>query len=245
MWASPTMGSSLEKARSLYKSGAYDAAITLARDIETAEALTLAAETMSTKVMLGFVDNQNKSAIQAREWAEQAVKLTPQSQEAHIQYALAFGFETRTSSPFRAWRKKLPEKTYAVIDDIRTAYPEDPRGDALLGAWHLGIIRKAGHKNGKKWYNASEDAGIEFYETAMQAAPNDIVLAGNYVLIILALDAEKHQERANDILATVSELTPQNAVEIEIKNRLSNLQDKFSDPQDLEETVRLLLDGDY
>lgn len=82
MWASPAMGSSLEKARSLYKSGAYDAAITLARDIETAEALTLAAETMSTKVMLGFVDNHNKSAIQARKWAEQAVKLTPQSQEA-------------------------------------------------------------------------------------------------------------------------------------------------------------------
>ena len=131
--------SALDDARTLLEDRKFDQAIELARADGSPEGLVLAAETLSTKVMLGYKDDANDRAKQARKWAETAQDKLPRSQEAMVQYALAYGIEARTSSTFRAWRKKLPQKTLAVIDAFRAAYPDEPRGDALLGGWHLGI----------------------------------------------------------------------------------------------------------
>ena len=233
---------SIDEARQLLNDGLYDEAISMAQQMETAESLTLAAETLSAKVMLGYVDDLNDSARQARRWAQEAVMLAPQSREAQVQYALAYGFETRTSSPFRAWRKKLPEKTLAAIMHVRTHYPEDPRGDALLGAWHLGIVRKAGSKNGRKWYNASEVEGIDWYESALISNPDDIVVAGNFAITILGLNREKYASRARDIITDMQLITPKNAVELEVKNRMVGLLDKFDDEAALDMAIAELLD---
>ncbi len=238
-WASDA---ALRDARSHLNQGDYDQAITLGTEMETAEGLILAAESLSAKVMLGYVDSPKNGAKKARKWAQAAIEQDPQSQEARVQYALAYGFETRASSPFRAWRKNLPEKTLSAIEYVRTIYPDDPRGDALLGAWHLGIVRKAGDKNAQKWFDASEAAGMAHYDLALKAAPDDIVIAANYALVLLSIDQDRHMERAADMIRHIKLQTPKNAMETEVQTRMNTLLD-YEDPADLTLRVEKLLDG--
>lgn len=243
MWASSAFANSVSDARALFISGEYDAAIEMATESGTPEGLVLAAETLSAKVMLSYVDDPNESAQQARHWAEDAVEALPNSREARVQYALAYGFETRTSSPFRAWRKGLPGKTLEAIEQVISAYPDDARGPALLGAWHLGIVRKAGEKNGLKWYDATEEAGVAAYEAALKMAPNDVVIGSNYAVTIIALDAEKYFERAEEVLKTVVDAKAANAVEREVQKRMKVLLGLSDDKDALSAAVAKLVDG--
>lgn len=243
MFAHVAFASSIEDARAKLITGEYDAAIDMALALDTPDGLMLAAETLSAKVMLGYVDDANDEAKKARKWAEDALEAMPTSQEAHIQFALAYGFETRTSSPFRAWRKKLPKKTLRAIEDCRTKYPDDPRGDALLGAWHLGIVRKAGAKNGKNWFGASEAEGIKWYESAHKAAPNDIVIASNYAVTLLGLDAEKYVTRSSEIMAAIADMPSKTAVDEDIKKRIAKLNATTGDMDALNAAVTEMLDG--
>ena len=234
---------SLAEARDLFTAGEYNAAIDMARAENTPDGLVLAAETLSAKVMLGFVEDHNRSAKQAKKWAERAVKADPNSHEARVQFALAFGFETRTSSPFRAWRKKLPKKTLAAIDMVRTSFPEDPRGDALLGAWHLGIVRKAGAKRGRNMFGADEALGVGGYEKAVAAAPDDIVIGSNYAVTILALDTEKYFTRGTEVLRHIVSVPAKNAVETEIQRRMRVLLLFSEDKETLSKAVTDLIDA--
>lgn len=242
LWAPLALAGSLPEARTLLESGQYDAAINMALGEETPEGLVLAAETLSAKVMLGYVEDHNKSAKKARKWAEEAAELLPESQEAQVQYALAYGFETRTSSPFRAWRKKLPKKTMTIIQALQARYPEDPRGDALFGAWHLGIVRKAGEKRGRNMFGASEVAGIEGYEKAIAAAPDDVVISSNYAVTILALNTEKYFDRGIEVLTYIVGLPAKNAVEAEIQKRMRALLSFAEDKETLNTAVTALID---
>lgn len=232
LWGQLAFAGSLPEARNLLNTGQYDAAIEMALELESPEGLVLAAETLSAKVMLGYVDDHNDSAKQARKWAKDAAEALPNSQEAQVQFAVAYGFEARTSSPFRAWRKKLPKKTLAVIDRLRRHYPDDPRGDALLGAWHLGIVRKAGAERGKRMFGADEAAGIAGYEKALAGAPNDIVIGSNYAVTILALDTEKYFDRGTGVLKHVVLTESKNAVETDIQKRMEALL-KLSNDRDV------------
>ncbi|MGJ8562942.1 MAG: hypothetical protein ACSHXY_05265 [Alphaproteobacteria bacterium] len=233
----------LDEARGLLEDGKFDAAIEIALAESTPEGLVLAAESLSTKVMLGYAERPNKSAKQARKWAEDAVEALPNSQEAQVQLALAYGFETRTSSPFRAWRKNLPKKTLEAIETVRANYPDDPRGEALLGAWHLGVVRKAGAKTGLKMFGATEDAGIKAYEIALSESPLDIVIASNYAVTLLGLDAEKYLPRASEIMAFIAAIPSRNAVEADIKNRILKIAGLTHDKEALRLAVEDMLDG--
>lgn len=242
LWGQMAFAGSLPEARELLTAGKYDAAIEMALAEETPEGLVLAAETLSAKVMLGYVDDHHKSAKRARKWAEDAAEALPNSQEAQVQFALAYGFETRTSSPFRAWRKKLPKKTRAAIERIRETYPDDPRGDALLGAWHLGIVRKAGVKRGESMFGANEAEGITAYEKAITAAPEDIVIASNYAVTILAMDTEQYFDRGTNVLKHITSIDPKNAVEAEIQTRMRALLSLVDDKDVFAQTVLALVD---
>lgn len=239
----PVFAGQVDDARDLYLNGEYDAAIDMAMATDTPEGLLVAAETLSAKIMLQQAENPHKSAKKARKWAEEALEALPGSQEALVQYALAYGFETNTSKPFAAWRKKKPQKTLAAVQAIRTQYPDDPRGDALLGAWHLGVIRKTGQKNGEKWFGASEADGIAYYEAALAAAPGDIVMTSNFAMALLAVDVERHFARSIEMLETLSAATANTAAEKEIVTKMAAATTLKGDKTALVNMANAILDN--
>lgn len=173
--------------RLMIGAGHFEAAAAQAETLKTADAYALAAEALLSEVMLGQAKKNKKQAKRARKLAEAALDRDPMHQNGRLQYAIADGFVTRETGDVSAWMKKLPQKTYQVVQDYRRDFPTDPRGDALLGAWHLAIARKAGDDNARKWFDASVEDGMALYEAALVKAPDDPVIGVNYAFALMAL----------------------------------------------------------
>ena len=174
--------------------GQFQDAYSLAEKSETAEGLALAAESLLTEILLGEAMKNKKQAKTARKLAQAALDLDPMHQNARLQFAVADGFITRETGDVSAWMKKLPQKTYGIIQSYRTDFPDDVRGDALLGAWHLAIVRKAGEKNANKWFEASIKDGQYLFEKALEKSPDDIIIGINYAFALIVLDEEEFSD---------------------------------------------------
>jgi len=241
----PAQDNSPADFRAPFLAGAFDKVIADNESAETAEELSLAAESISAKILLGHYEKPRKKAKRARKLAAKALKLDPDSHEAHVQFALAYGFETQSSSPFRVWSKGLIPKTKRAIEKVRTRFPEDVRGDALLGAWNLGIVRKAGDKRAKNMFDATEADGIKYYEAALKRAPDDIIILSNYTAVLLAIDAERHEDRTMALLKRVMKAPKPDAVTKGVYARMLPMMDHMGDPKGLADIANALLgDGD-
>lgn len=224
--------------------GEYDTAMDMAKALDTADGLSLAAETISAKVMLGLEEKPRKAATRARKLAQDALELDPESEYAHIQYALARGFEAQNSSPFRAFRKNLIGKSRRAIEAVREKYPDEPRGDGLMGAWHLGIVRKAGPGRAEDMFNATMEDGIRFYDMAIERSPNDMIILANYAATLMAIDSETYKDKSLAMLKRVSDIPATNVVEDAVKQRMAEFLEHKDDPAALEKLGEAWL-GDH
>ncbi|MEP1231697.1 MAG: hypothetical protein ABJG88_13575 [Litorimonas sp.] len=238
IWAAP-----IDDIQALVDAGQYEQARHLATQMDTAEGYILAAESLSAQIMLGEVDKLNKHSKQARELAQMALHLDPDSYDAKLQYALADGFVTRTSGNLTAWRKNLPMKTYSSIQDLRQDYPNDARVIALEAAWHLGVVRKAGEKSGQKWFGASSLQGRELYNQAIELAPQNIIIRSNYVIGLLAL---KHEPDMADIKSNIEDvllMTPNNYMETKVQQRMQEIYTNLNNKALCKKHAEDFLDG--
>jgi len=185
------------------QSGSYDMASEGGVALGTSEGYALAAEALARQVMLGDVKKLKKTSKAARELAKKALELDPNNQEAQLQHAITDGFVARLSGDVSAWMKKLPQKSLSLIQSYRETYPNDARGDALLGAWHLGVARKAGDKNAMKWFKASVEDGQTYYEMALEKHSDDPIILVNYALALMALGESDYSDwtRSKDLLS--------------------------------------------
>ena len=224
--------------------GEYDNARSLAESLDTAEGYALAAESLSAQILLGEVSKLNKQSKQARELSERALALDPALYNAQLQYALSDGFVTRTSGDITAWRKKLPSKTLAIIKDFRAAYPDDPRGLALEGAWHLGVIRKTGEKNGGKWFGASLAEGERLYAEARKLAPNDVLIETNYALSLLVLGRDAYAPQVRPLLEAVAAMPAPDDLYRKVQMKAAKILAASEDLKTMEKMAERFLDGE-
>jgi len=176
------------------QSGQYKQAVELGEKLNTADSLSLASEALARKVMLGGSSASKTTAQEGRELAERALEINPNNQNGRLQFIITDGFVARFTGTVSAWFSKLPQKSLAYIQAYRKDYPDDPKGDALMGAWHFEIIRRAGAENAKKWFGARADYGIGFFEKALNQAPDDPIICLNYAFALIALVEEDSPE---------------------------------------------------
>lgn len=226
--------------------GDYASAFVEAEDLETADGYALAAEILLTEIMLGQAEKNKKQAKRARKLAKAGLEIAPSHQNARLQYAIADGFVTRETGDVSAWMKKLPQKTHDKVQAYRTDFPSDPRGDALLGAWHLAIARKAGDKNAQKWFDASIAQGRELFQSARQARPQDIVINMNYAFSLLALDAEDFSDKseASQILTEIVARAPADHLERVLQDYAQAALDQIEDADRVRDYAGMFLDGE-
>jgi len=242
--AAPAWGNSAAEVRGLIASGDYASARMTAENLQTAEGYALAAESLSAQILLGEVSKLNKHSKQARSLSQKALTLDPAHYNARLQYALSDGFVTRTSGDITAWRKKLPAKTLAIIQDFRAAHPDDPKALALEGAWHLGVIRKTGEKNGAKWFGASVEEGERLYAQARAAAPNDVVIETNYAMALLVLDPETYGPQMKPILEAVATMPAPDDLYRKVQSKAAKVLVAYGDMDEAEKLAGRFLDGE-
>ena len=225
--------------------GDFAAAFTQAEALETAEGYALAAESLLSEIMLGLAEKNKKQAKRARNFAQAALDLDPSNQAARLQYAVADGFVGREAGDVSAWMKKLPQKAEAIIKAYRSDYPNDARGEALLGAWHLTVARKAGKERAKKWFGANIADGRKLSQSALAAQPDDIVIAVNYAFSLLALEDEDFSdiEEVRQVLLAVSTLNPEDHLGRVLKDYALKALGDIEDRERVRGYAELFLEG--
>lgn len=232
--------------RSKLSAGDYSSAYIEAAQLETVNGYGLAAEILLTEIMLGQAQKNKKQAKRARKLAGAALQLDPNDQNARLQYAIADGFVTRETGDVSAWMKKLPQKTEAIVQAYRNDFPTDPRGDALLGAWHLAIARKAGNKNAEKWFDASIAQGRALFQSAREADGNDIIINVNYAFSLLALDEEDVMDvsEAQKILSMAMKTEPTNHLEQVLATYAEEAFAQIDDRKRVQRYTEMFLEGE-
>lgn len=243
LFASSAWANSAKDARELITLGDYKTARAIAETLETAEGYALAAESLSAQILLGEISKLNKKSKEARKLSEKALELEPALYNAQLQYVLSDGFVTRTSGDLTAWRKKLPSKTLAKIQAFRAAYPDDPKGAALEGAWHLGVIRKTGEGNGGKWFGASLAEGERLYALARAATPQDVLIETNYALSLLVLDREAYAPKVRLLLEAVATMPASDDLYKKVQAKAAKILAASGDLKAMEKMAERFLDG--
>jgi len=235
-----------DEIRSKLAAGNYNSAYIEAEKLETVTGYGLAAEILLTEIMLGQAMKNKKQAKRARKLADAALQLDPNDQHARLQYAIADGFVTRETGDVSAWMKKLPQKTHAIVQSYRDDYPTDPRGDALLGAWHLAIARKAGNKNAEKWFNASITQGQALFQSARDADADDIIINVNYAFSLLALEEEDVTDisEARQILSMAMNTKPSNHLEQVMATYAEEAFASIDDRKRVQRYTEMFLEGE-
>ncbi len=225
--------------------GDYKTAYVKAITLETSEGYALAAEALLSEIMLGQVEKNKKQAKRARKLAEDSLMMNPLNQNARLQYAIADGFVTRETGDVSAWMKKLPQKTLAILQTYREDFPDDPRGHAILGAWHLAIVRKTGGEDGNKWFGANITEGQELFLAAYKNQPQKLVIGVNYAFALIALK-DKDLDTTDDariILQDIARLTPQDHLSLTLQAYAREALTRLDDRDSAREYVGLFLDG--
>lgn len=236
----------VDAVQTLIQSGQYVQAYEAALNLQSADALALGAESLARQVMLGEVKELKKTSKAARDLAEQALILDPNHQNARLQYVITDGFVARLTGNVSAWMKKLPQKSFEQIEIYRATFPNDARGDALLGAWHLAIVRKAGNGNAEKWFDASTVRGQALYETALISRPNDPVIALNYAFGLIALDTDDFSdwEKVRSLLMRVQTMPATDDLNRKVIEKATGALSHFDDKDTLRDYVEAFLDGE-
>lgn len=218
----------LKDARAALDGGNYQLAVQQSAELGTADALVLAAEALNAQLLLGQAERKVRTAKKAMKMARAALELDPDTKDAHLQYALAYGFYGRHVSSFTAWRKNLPKKIHMAIDEAALAAPDDHRIHALRGAWHLNLLYKAGNFDVEKRYGANRAKGGAHFETALASHPDDIIIGASFIMLVYVLEPEAKAAQTEQSLKTILAANPKNATEQKLQQQMQKVYDGFA-----------------
>lgn len=225
-----------------YDAGEWAIAQDLAASASDAYSKTLAAEAALAPLMLGQVVEADRGekrqlARMAANFAQAALGIDPDYPRAHLAYAAALGYEGRYSNPLSAALARLPQRSRTQMERALALDPDNPWANALLGAWHLEVVRRAGEGA----FGADSETGLARYRTAARLS-NTPDIPYHFALALLARDAEAHGDEALGQLRAAAAMEPATALEAGLRDLAQSLLDiaETSPSAAAEEAVRRL-----
>jgi hypothetical protein len=225
-----------------YDAGEWATAQNLAASASDAFSKTLAAEAALAPLMLGEMaeaeqGDKRERARRAANYAQAALDIDPDYSRAHLVYAAALGYQGRYSNPLSAALARLPQRSRTQMERGLALDPDNPWANALLGAWHLEVVRRAG----EGMFGADSEAGLEHYRTAARLSQTPDI-PYHFALALLARDAEADGAEAINHLRAAAAMETVNALEAGMRELAQSLLDiaDISRPAAAEEAVRRL-----
>lgn len=227
VWTAPANAEPPSAALNLYAAGEYAAAADIAqRESHSAESLAFAARAALAACV---VDGEDDAMLQqAERSARAALALNPDSVDARLQLAVVYGMRGRRASLAEAFARNYAPRGRRLIDEALALAPDSAEAEAVLGAWHLEIIRRSG-RVGAIAYGARVEEGIAAFERARALAPDSAAITLQYALALAELDAARHSERIDQLLGAIRELAPRDALEAFSQSVASRLAATMAD----------------
>lgn len=193
----PSAPSRAESAADALERGAFQDAESLGEASEDAVGLTIAANAHLIEGRF-FLSGEEKIMAfrQAEALANRAIAANARYEPAHIALAVALGCLSRHQNAVALYFRRTAERGRLEIEKALQIAPGDPVGLALLGKWHLEVVRRAGTRLAESLYRASLAEGIHAFETALAEAPDNAVIHAEFGLALLEMRAPELKYRA-------------------------------------------------
>lgn len=189
----PPAWASRAEALALYRDGRF---LNAADAAQASSDFVLAARALLAQVVVAPRSaDADRLVARALSAGEAALSAAPNSVDARLQLAAALGMKGRRSSIRAALRAGYATRGKRLIDEALRRAPDEPWGRALLGGWHLEILRRGG-RAGALAFGAHFSDGVENFERARALAPADLVIATHYGVALIALNPIRHATRA-------------------------------------------------
>lgn len=206
--------SDLEDARRWYRDGDFVRAAEFAVQEDTAAGFALAARAMLAYTAMSFFGEERRANIElADSYARQAIALDPEYLEGHLERAVALGYLGRSRGAIAAYFAGMADEARGHVAFVLERAPDNAWAHAIFGAWHLEIERSAGTWFAKRLYGASSEAGIGYFEKAIELAPDNPTLYFQFAVQLLDFDLERNRARGLELLEQAHALTPRDAHE--------------------------------
>lgn len=228
-WSWGAVAEDLPQARALYRAGEMDEAATIARGLGSAVAYALAAKATLVQALEASESEREALLERAAEDANKALELDPENVQAHLQLAAVLGRLAQGEDPLTAYVKGYAQDGKQLLDQALALAPRDARANALLGMWHLQVVRYAGESLGKSLYGASEQAGLDYCARASSLAPRDVSVRFGCALSRVQVDPERFRRSALEELAQVGRMPARDAADRLIQSKAERAIDKLKD----------------
>ncbi|MEQ1617682.1 MAG: hypothetical protein ABL883_04985 [Terricaulis sp.] len=200
-------------AANLFADGRYIAAAELAqRQTNSAEALAFSARALiAACITHSGCDDLAATLERAERGARQALLLDPRSVDARLQLAAISGIRGRRAPLTQAFASGYAPRGKRLIDEALRMAPDNSEALALLGVWHLEVLRRGGGL-GAMIYGANLSQGLVAFDRARLLAPDNPTIALHYAIALLLLDAPRYRARAAQMLAAIQTMRPGDAL---------------------------------
>lgn len=221
-----------EKAFMLFESGAYEGAATTAAAVGGAENLALAARALNAKAYLETdEDDARKTAKRAFKFAEAAVDADPDLVEGYLQGAISLGQRGSRTAAWKGFFLGLAPRARDRLDAALAIEPENAWALSSSAAWHLEVARRGG----AGMYGADPEEGHRQFMAARVAAPDNLPIAYECALRLIAYGREDWRGDARAALAAALALTPHDAFERGVQARARSLEAAVAAGRDAEQ----------
>ena len=210
--ASTAGAQGIEEARIAYAEGRFVEAAALGEALGTSEGYALAAESLAIHgYYIAAEDEQPELFARAIRAADEAIRLDPESPEAHFQSAHAIGREAQTVSVMEALNRGYARRTREAAEEALRLDPEMAEAHLTLASWHAEIVNKMGRFVAGMTYRATRRDALEYYEKALDLAPDEKTVYLEYANGLLLFNRNRNREQARELLLRGLEIPPGDA----------------------------------
>lgn len=197
----------------LYAAGNYMAAAEAAEAQDSPASLAFAARALIAECLSSPSHSDINALLnRAESAAREALERDPSSVDARLQLALTLGVRGRRASIAEAIRHGYARQGRDLIEEALERDPNEPWAHALMGGWHLEVLRRGG-RAGALAYGARLNTGIAEFERARTLAPNDPIITLHYAVALIELDSERYADRAGVLLDAAADMPARDALE--------------------------------
>jgi tetratricopeptide (TPR) repeat protein len=174
-------------------------------------------------------------------YARRAVAADKDAPDGHIWLAAALGYEARIVGLVRARLDNDPAQARENLETALRLQPDNAYALAALGGWNVEVVRAGGKFLARKFYDASLEQGISFFDRAARAAPRNVAVRYQIALSLAGLDRSTHSGRVENELEAAIRAAPETAYEKFVQTRAGELLAllKQGDREVFDEKVRV------
>lgn len=215
-----------EAAYALYAAGDYEGAVGAAKAAGGADNLAFAARALNAEAY--FAEDRKearRTAGRAVDAAQEALEDDPGKIEAHLQAAIGYALRGANMGSARVFLTNLPARARRHIDAALALDPDNAWALSTSAAWRLEVYRRGGGSI----YGANPDEGYREFIKARALAPDNMTIAYECALRLLASGRESWRKPALDCLKAARGGAPHTDFERRIKARADELAQAYKD----------------